>query len=68
MSINHAPIPASKRKLRKLVLHVSAALRDASQSALWGGLAVAPDVNLFAGRTASLRLLLQKETRKRKGN
>jgi hypothetical protein len=66
MSINHAPIPASKRKLRKLVLHVSAALRDASQSALWG--AVAQDVNLFAGCTASLRLLLQKETRKRKGN
>jgi hypothetical protein len=59
MSINHAHIPASKRKLRKLVLHVSAALRDASQSALWG--AVAQDVNLFAGRTASLRLLLQRK-------
>jgi hypothetical protein len=42
------------------VLHVSTALRDASQLALWGG-AVAQDVNLFAGRTASLRLLLQRK-------
>jgi hypothetical protein len=54
------------------MLHVLTAFRDASQSALWG--AVAQDVNLFAGRTASLRLLLQerrenvKVVKKRKGS